>query len=333
MKVALAFIGGACVAAVAFLLIERPQKVELPPLPAPAVSAGPVLEPPPPASISAPVNPPKPAPVVAREPARPKPIVAARKEAAPEIVIAPAVPPSAPAEPPPPPQSPAVAEIARLSRQEAQTPAIPEKPPGASAAVKAPAVPLMKPDAVEIKRAKDERTPETVTIPAGTVLQVRLNQSLSSELNENGDTFSATLEEPVIVNGFVIAEKGSRLDGRVIEATRSGRVKGLARISIRLATLHTADRQRVSIFTEEFVHTAKKSVGKDTTKVAIGAGIGAALGAVLGGGAGAAIGAATGAGAGAGSVLLTRGRVAELAVETRIPFRLRDDVTITESLN
>jgi hypothetical protein len=191
----------------------------------------------------------------------------------------------------------------------------------------------MKPDSLEVKRAKEERTPETVTIPAGTVIKARLNQSLSSELNENGDAFSATLEEPIIVNGFVIAEKGSRLDGRVVDAVRAGRVKGVAKLSIRLLTLHTSDRQKVAIFTDEHVNEGKKSVGRDTARVAIGAGIGAAMGAIFGGGAGAAIGAATGAGAGAGSVLLSRGQAAELAVETRIPFRLRDDVTITENLN
>lgn len=191
----------------------------------------------------------------------------------------------------------------------------------------------MKPDALEIRRAQQERTPETVTIPAGTVIKARLNQSLSSEVNENGDAFSATLEEPIIVDGFVIAEKGSRVDGRVVDAVRAGRVKGVARLSVRLTTLHTSDRQRVSIFTEEHVREGKRSVGRDTTRVAIGAGIGAAMGAIFGGGAGAAIGAASGAGAGAGTVLLTRGQAAELPVETRIQFRLRDGVTITENLN
>jgi hypothetical protein len=318
VKLALAFIGGVTVAAIAFLLIESPSHrlAEPPPPQAPAVAQ---------IDQSAPPAEPTPTPPLPKPASRqkPKPVEVAKAALPPE--------PPKPAPPSEPEPSPAIAEITRIARAEIPEPMPSAVPPPAVERPEPP--PLMKPDSLEIRRAKEERKPETVTIPAGTVLKVRLNQSLSSELNENGDGFSATLEEPVIVNGFVIAEKGSRLDGRVVDAIRAGRVKGVAKLSIRLTTLHTADRQRVSIFTEEFVNNGKKSAGKDATRVAVGAGIGAAMGAIFGGGAGAAIGAATGGGLGAGSVLVTRGQAAELAVETRIPFRLRDDVTITENLN
>jgi hypothetical protein len=321
VKVALAFIGGAAVAAVAFLLIEMPSERvpdPTPPQPPPATSMA--FAPP------AVVLPEPPKPEVKPKPVTPKvaPVAVAK--------VAPPPPPTpAPETIPEPAPSLAIAEFARITAP----PKDPETPPAPPAPVveKPEPPPLMKPDSLEVRRAKVERTPETVTIPAGTVLKVRLNQSLSSELNENGDSFSATLEEPLIVNGLVIAEKGTRLDGRVVDAVRAGRVKGVSKLSIRLLTLHTSDRQRVSIFTDEFVRDGKKGVGKDATRVAVGAGIGAAMGAIFGGGSGAAIGAATGGTMGAGSVLLTRGQAAELAVETRIPFRLRDDVTITENLN
>jgi hypothetical protein len=58
--------------------------------------------------------------------------------------------------------------------------------------------------------------------------------------------------------------------------------------------------------------------------------IGAAIGAIAGGGKGAAIGAATGGAAGTGGVLATRGKSTTLPSETRISFRLRNAVTITE---
>jgi hypothetical protein len=320
VRLAIAFIGGAAVAAVAFLLIETPSgRMEPPPSP--------------PTPQVAEIAPAPPAPSPAPEPAKPapKPVPAKQPPAAVAGTVAPAEPaPQAPAPITPPPVTPP-AELARLTVPDPPPPPVP--PPAPPAAEKPEPPPLMKPDSLEIRRAQEERTPETVTIPAGTVIKARLNQSLSSEVNESGDSFSATLEEPIIVNGFVIAEKGARLDGRVVDAVRAGRVKGLARLSIRLVTLHTSDRQRVSIFTEEHVREGKKSVAKDTTRVALTTGIGAAMGAIFGGGAGAAIGAASGAGAGVGGVLLSRGQSAELAVESRIAFRLRDDVTITENLN
>jgi hypothetical protein len=63
------------------------------------------------------------------------------------------------------------------------------------------------------------------------------------------------------------------------------------------------------------------------------AGIGAAIGAIAGGGKGAAIGAGIGGAAGAGTVLATRGEQAELAAETRLSFRLKNPVTVTEKLD
>jgi hypothetical protein len=75
------------------------------------------------------------------------------------------------------------------------------------------------------------------------------------------------------------------------------------------------------------------SAASDAAKIGAGAAIGAAIGAIAGGGKGAAIGAGAGGAAGAGTVLLTRGRSAEIPVETRITFRVQDPVTITERLD
>jgi hypothetical protein len=191
----------------------------------------------------------------------------------------------------------------------------------------------MKPDALAEQRAREKRQPESVTIPEGTVLHARLNQTISTERHLEGDMFSATLEVPLVINGMVVAEKGSRLDGQVILADKGGRVKGQAALSIRLTTLHTSDRQRIAILSDEFRRDAGSSVGRDATRAGIGAGVGAALGAIFGGGRGAGIGAASGAAAGGSTILFTRGKPAEISVETRIPFRLRESVQVTERLN
>ena len=61
--------------------------------------------------------------------------------------------------------------------------------------------------------------------------------------------------------------------------------------------------------------------------------LGAAIGAIAGGGKGAAIGAGVGGAAGTGAVLTSRGQAAEVPPETRMSFRLREPITLTEKFN
>lgn len=172
--------------------------------------------------------------------------------------------------------------------------------------------------------------PNKVTVPAGTLLTVRLSEKLSTERNQTGDQFAAVLDQPLVVDGFVLAERGSRAQGRIVEVDRGGKVKGVAQMSLELTQIRTSDGQAVKINTAAFKRQADASTRKDAAKVGIGAAIGAAIGAIAGGGKGAAVGAGVGGAAGAGDVLLTRGAAAELAVETRLSFRLAAAVTVTE---
>jgi hypothetical protein len=171
-----------------------------------------------------------------------------------------------------------------------------------------------------------------VTLAAGTLLSVRMGETVSSEQNEVGDTFTATLDQPIVIDGFVIAERRARLEGRVVAVERAGRVKGLAKLSVELVKLMTADGQRIAIQTQAFAREGATSKGEDAAKIGAAAAIGAAIGAIAGGGKGAAIGAGAGGAAGTGGVLGTRGKAAELPVETLVSFRLREPVSITEKL-
>lgn len=312
-----AFVSGALCAGILGYVIfgGKPARA---PQPARAAYAAPVAAPEPSQAVPSELEP-RPEPVRAPAPAKRTP-VKAKPAAAPVVEqAAVAAPNPAPAESTPPAEPPPVVVQQQPPPVPTVAQSVPERPQ------------LMRPDPLEQKRARDERTAETVTLPAGTVIHVRLNQALSSERNENGDGFNATLTEPVVANGFVIAERGARVDGRIVDAARAGKVKGLARIAVRLTTLHTSDNQKVAILTDDFVQNGRSSKAMDAAKVGAGAGIGAALGAIFGGGTGAAIGAAAGGAAGGGTVLMTRGHAAELEVETKIPFRLREAVTITEN--
>jgi len=174
--------------------------------------------------------------------------------------------------------------------------------------------------------------PHTVALAAGTQLSVRIGETLSTKRNKPGDTFLATLAAPLTIDDFVIAERGARCEGRVVEADPGGRVKGVARLGLELTSIHTADGQKVRIHTSSFAKEADTSRREDAAKVGGGAALGAIIGAIAGGGKGAAIGAGAGGAAGAGDVALTRGKPAEIPVETRVSFRVQEPVTITERL-
>ncbi|MEO8659105.1 MAG: hypothetical protein ABI693_11575 [Bryobacteraceae bacterium] len=174
--------------------------------------------------------------------------------------------------------------------------------------------------------------PNTVTIPEGTVINVRMQEALSSDKNSTGDAFSAVLDKPLVVQGFVIAERGARVEGRIVAAKEAGRIKGLSNLAVELLSLHTADGQTLRLVTDSWEKSGESGAKGDAAKVGAAAGIGAAIGAIAGGGKGAAIGAVLGGGAGTGGVLATRGKAVKIPVETRIPFRLREPVTLTEKL-
>lgn len=206
----------------------------------------------------------------------------------------------------------------------------------AAAAISLPEVETNEVPEIEVTPIAVESAPlpprqrETVTVATGTLLQVRLNERLSSDRNVVGDAFSAILDQPLVVDGYVIAERGARVLGRVVDITPAGRVKGVAEMAIELASLTTADGQKINLRTASFVRKGDTSHRDDAVKVGVGSAIGAAIGAIAGGGKGAAIGAASGGAAGTAAVLATRGKAAVLDAETRISFRIESPVTITE---
>lgn len=287
----------------------------------------------------------------------PEPVAVAEVKPEPPAVVEP--PPSETPEPATPPASASPAQASRptVDRKPARvpvaqrgskpgtpmtapnTPAQSAPPAAPSQTSSTPAVTPIDPTPaaanttpyVEEKKAP-VRVPQTVTIPAGTLVTVRVDQSLSSAMNQTGDSFPATLDQPLVVDGMVIAERGSKVEGRIVEAEKSGKVQGRARISLELVRLNTSDGQRLRLQTDSFAKVAESDTKRDVGKVATAAGIGAIIGAIAGGGKGAAVGATVGGAAGTGGVLMTRGRAAEVPAETRMTFKLRDSITVTEKL-
>jgi hypothetical protein len=160
-----------------------------------------------------------------------------------------------------------------------------------------------------------------IVVPAGTALEVRLEEPVSTKTHDAGQRFEVSLSDDLVVSGRLVARRGARLTGRVVESVRSGKVKGRARMSLALTAL-ARDGADVEIESEPLHFEAESSKGKDAKKVGIGAVAGAVVGAVKGGKKGAVIGTIVGAGAGGGVVLLTRGEEVEFAVEQAFEFRL-----------
>ena len=301
LLVAAGAIGGALIMKVA----ERPARL---PVPAPALA--PVLaQAPAPAPTPAPV--PVPEPAAPKAPARPSPYVPLLAGNPEPVAVA-------PDEPAPEVAPPIAAPAVEPPKEE---PAPPTQP-----------VPPVRVEPENVTPPPPPPEPHKVTLNAGMLLPVRLVDGLSSERNAPGDAFLATLDKELVVDGFVIAERGARVEGRVVASDRGGKVKGVAGIAVELTRLHTSDGQNVAIRTDSFERHADQSRGDDVQKVAVGAAVGAAIGAMAGGGKGAAVGAGVGGGAGAGDVMLTRGKPATLPSETRISFRLRAPLTLTERL-
>jgi hypothetical protein len=311
-KLAAAFVlGGIAVGSV--IWFARPKPAPVPP-PVVAAQALPRAEEKP---AEAPAAAPPPA-VPASKP-KTKPVVIAKNAP----VARPATVPAPVAAPEPAQPSPAVVEPVRMP---APSPIVQnaEPAPPPSAIVNPPRA---------VAPAAPPRQPQTVTIPAGTLITVRLRDTLRASRSSTDDPFHATLDQPIIVDGMVLAERGTVQRGRIIESVAAGRVKGRAALALELTQLTTSDGQKVDIHTESFRKEAESSAKSDAARAGVLAGIGAAIGAIAGGGKGAAIGAGAGGAAGAGAVLATKGKDAEIPSETRLTFRLKDPVTLTEKMN
>src|SRR5262249_55898421 len=149
---------------------------------------------------------------------------------------------------------------------------------------------------------------------------VHVNQFLSSDHNQQGDAFFASLAEPIVVDGIVVAQRGQSVRGRVTEAVKAGRVEGTSRLGIELTGLTLVDGTQESIHSQMITHNGGTSTGRDAGAIAGTTALGAAIGAGVDWGRGAAIGAGAGAAAGILGVLLTRGEPTVLSPESLLTF-------------
>ena len=168
------------------------------------------------------------------------------------------------------------------------------------------------------------------TVPAGTALRVRLESAVGSDRSRVESPVHARLVNPIVIGGRTVVPAGSAVTGLVTQATRSGKVKGRARLGIRFQTLEPAGQNaRYRISTKTWSRVAPGTQKKDAAEIAIPAAGGAIVGGIVGGKKGAAIGAAAGGGGGTAVVLSTRGKEVRLGRGAVLLVRLTEPLTVS----
>jgi len=174
-------------------------------------------------------------------------------------------------------------------------------------------------------RLMEKSTP--VTIPAGTQLAVTLEDSVSSAQQRSGDSFSATVSAPVVVNGKTVIPKGARATGHVVEARASGHLSTPARLALRLDSVEV-DGKPYSLETATISFGGPNHNKRNVIAIGGGAGAGALIGGLAGGGKGALIGSAVGAGVGTAGAAATGKKDIQLPSESALSFRLVQPATV-----
>ncbi|HEX9760896.1 MAG TPA: hypothetical protein VGA40_08245 [Candidatus Acidoferrales bacterium] len=166
-----------------------------------------------------------------------------------------------------------------------------------------------------------------VVVAEGTLISVTLDQALSSESNNAGDGFDASVSSPIVVNGKTVIPQGARVRGVVVDAQSSGRLKTPGRLELTLTSIEV-DGTRYNIDTSDTTRSGKSHTKHNVIFIGGGTATGAILGAIIGGGKGAAIGSAIGAGGGTAAAAATGKMNVHLPAETRLAFPLSQSVTI-----
>jgi len=169
--------------------------------------------------------------------------------------------------------------------------------------------------------------PTDVTIPAGTGIAIRINQTISVKHSHAGDRFTGSLAEPISRDNKVVLPRGSRFNGVVTEAHRRGHFKGRSYLGLRLTSL-VYQGKTYPIATASLTRTKKGKGKRSTAFIGTGTGLGMLVGGVATGGVGLLVGGAAGGGLGTLLAGVTGNRDISIPAESLVRFRLEDDLTV-----
>jgi hypothetical protein len=166
-----------------------------------------------------------------------------------------------------------------------------------------------------------------LTLPNGTRLQVRLNQTIDVKHVESGDRFSGTLTQPIMQGDIVVVPAGSPASGEVLVAHRRGLFKGRSVLALTLTRLDVKGTP-YRIDTGSLARTKKGKGKRSAAFIGGGAGMGMLIGGVATGGVGLLVGGLAGGGAGALGAAFTGNRDLSIPAESVVTFRLQGGLTL-----
>jgi hypothetical protein len=185
---------------------------------------------------------------------------------------------------------------------------------------------VMRPDPPPPPRQVEEAR-GSMELPAGTNIVIRMIEGVDSENARLGQTFAASIDEPVVISGQTVLNRGNDVIVKLVDSKESGKLTGRSELTLDLQSIRV-DGRLIDVNTQT-VSRVSDSRGEKTAKVAGGtAAVGAIIGAIAGGGKGAAVGAAAGGAAGAGTQVVTKGQRVRIPSETRLTFVLDTPVRI-----
>jgi hypothetical protein len=166
-----------------------------------------------------------------------------------------------------------------------------------------------------------------ITVPAGTRILIRMNDSIDSNKQKAGYRFTASLETNLQADNVVVARRGTPVYGVLSSASSAGKMKGSSELGLELTDI-MINGTSYPLLTSTYAIKGSGEGSNTTKKVVGGAGLGALIGGIAGGGKGAGIGALAGAGAGTAVAATKKGQQLSIPSESLLEFRLAQPVAL-----
>ena len=166
-----------------------------------------------------------------------------------------------------------------------------------------------------------------VTVPSGAMVRIRINQSLDSGRTQPGTTFDGIVVNDVVAGGAVAIPRGAAIQGVVVDAKKSGALKGRGELTLQLTQV-TLGGKSYPIVSDVWGQDGKDKTTETINRTAVGGVLGALVGAAAGGGQGAAIGAGVGGALGLGSSAASGDGRVYVPSEGLLTFHLAQAATV-----